>query len=180
MISNFSSREVSLSFLIYHVISNMTRILVAPFNFLWLFEFWYHDSSLRLINHSRSVGKGALWKLPLSRLRPAVPITCAVLKYILTLIFSLKNEIVGIPGGSVIKNLPASAEDTTGSIPGLGRSTCQHSTKFMNHTCGACALDPGSCNDRSPFPRPVLCNKGSPWHNKHGRRNSRVAPAHCS
>ena len=34
--------------------------------------------------------------------------------------FSLKMLIVGFPGGSVIKNLPANAGDT-GSIPRLGR-----------------------------------------------------------
>ena len=31
------------------------------------------------------------------------------------------NKIKGFPGGSVVKNLPANAEDT-GLIPGLGRS----------------------------------------------------------
>ena len=34
---------------------------------------------------------------------------------------TFKRHFGGFPGGSVIKNLPASAGDT-GSIPGLGRS----------------------------------------------------------
>ena len=34
---------------------------------------------------------------------------------------TFKRHLGGFPGGSVIKNLPASAGDT-GSIPGLGRS----------------------------------------------------------
>ena len=33
---------------------------------------------------------------------------------------NLKKNLQDFPGGSVVKNLPASAEDT-GSIPGLGR-----------------------------------------------------------
>lgn len=74
MISNFSSREVYLSFHSWCHLKYDTTILVAPFNCLWLFEIWYHSRSLRLISQSRSVGKGALWKLPLSRLRLSVPI----------------------------------------------------------------------------------------------------------
>ena len=90
--------------------------IVAPFSSLWLFEFWYHYRSLRLINQSRSVGKGALWKLPLSRLRPAVHIAwlCSPQVYFYSIFFSLKKEIVDFLGGSVIKNLPASAEDRDG------------------------------------------------------------------
>ena len=38
-----------------------------------------------------------------------------------TLIYSLKCDILGFPGGAVIENLPANVGDT-GSSPGLGRS----------------------------------------------------------
>ena len=34
---------------------------------------------------------------------------------------SFKNKFKGFPGGSVVKNMPSNAGDTS-SIPGLGRS----------------------------------------------------------
>jgi len=48
----------------------------------------------------------------------------------------------GIPGRSVVKNLPCNARDA-GSIPGLGRSHMRGLTKPVLHNCQACALEPG-------------------------------------
>ena len=55
------------------------------------------------------------------------------------------NLTRGLPGGSVVKNLPANAGDT-GSIPGPGRSHMSPSTlesmicNKRNHYSGACTL----------------------------------------
>ena len=40
----------------------------------------------------------------------------------------------GFPGGSVVKNLPASAGDV-GSIPGLGRSPGEGSDNPLQYSC---------------------------------------------
>ena len=42
----------------------------------------------------------------------------------ITMIYMFIKYAMGFPGGSVVKNLPGSAEDTgdAGSAPGLGRS----------------------------------------------------------
>ena len=47
------------------------------------------------------------------------------------------SYFVGFSGGSVVKNLPASAEDV-GSIPDPGRS--HRAAKPVHHGCRACAL----------------------------------------
>ena len=49
----------------------------------------------------------------------------------------------GFPGGSVVKNLPATAGDV-GSIPGLGRSPGEGSGKLLQHSCLGNAMDRGS------------------------------------
>ena len=41
---------------------------------------------------------------------------------------------LGFPGGSVGKNLPASAEDS-GSIPGLGRSPGEGNGNTLQYSC---------------------------------------------
>ena len=54
----------------------------------------------------------------------------------------------GFPGGSVVKNLPASAGDT-GLIPGPGRSHVPRSNQArVCHTTEAAALEPVLCNKR--------------------------------
>ena len=55
----------------------------------------------------------------------------------------LKTMSWGFPGGSVVKNPPGNAGDT-GSIPDLGRSHKQWTTKPRHHNYRACALEPGS------------------------------------
>ena len=57
----------------------------------------------------------------------------------------IKQGTGGFPGGSVVKNLPASAGDT-GSIPDTGRSHMLQITKQVHHHCWACALEPGNFN----------------------------------
>ena len=47
-------------------------------------------------------------------------------------IFSIRNYMLDLPGGAVVKNLPANAGDM-GSIPGPGRSTCSGTTKLVCH-----------------------------------------------
>ena len=50
---------------------------------------------------------------------------------------NIKNDWkVDFPGGPVMKNLPANAEDS-GSIPGLGRFTCYEATKPVHHSTEA-------------------------------------------
>ena len=60
-------------------------------------------------------------------------------------------ELQDFPGGSVVKNPPASAGDM-GSIPGLG-TKIPHDTGQLNlcaTTMEARALEPTSCKKRSP------------------------------
>ena len=54
---------------------------------------------------------------------------------------SLRTDPLGFPGGLVVKNLPASAEDTC-SIPGLGRSHTPCGNKKPTHNYWICALEP--------------------------------------
>ena len=49
--------------------------------------------------------------------------------------FSLCSHVVeGFPGGLVVKNLPANAEDT-GPIPGLGRSLGEGNGNPLRYSC---------------------------------------------
>ena len=57
------------------------------------------------------------------------------------------------PGGSVVKNLPASAGHTC-SIPGWEDPTCYRTGKARLHSCWACALEPGSRNCWAHVPQP--------------------------
>ena len=52
----------------------------------------------------------------------------------------LKMYFLGFPGGSVVKNLPASAGDT-GSIPEPEKSHRPGTTKPVHHNSWACALE---------------------------------------
>ena len=49
----------------------------------------------------------------------------------------------GFPGGSVVKNLPASAGDT-GSIPGLGRSPGGENGNPLLYSCQENPMDGGA------------------------------------
>ena len=83
--------------------------------------------------------------LPIGPQNPALPqsemmpINCTDLAY--------ERTVQGVPGGSVVKNPPASAGDT-GSIPGPGRSQSSRATKAhlprlqsLCATITACALE---------------------------------------
>ena len=61
-----------------------------------------------------------------------------------TKIFFSKTD-QGFPGGAVVKNPPANAEDMC-LTPDLGRSTCCRGTKLLRHNYLVCALDPRSQN----------------------------------
>ena len=50
---------------------------------------------------------------------------------------------MGFPGGSVVKNLPASAEDT-GLIPGLGRSPGEGNGNPLQYFCLGNPMDRGA------------------------------------
>ena len=56
---------------------------------------------------------------------------------------------LGFPGGSVVRNLPASAGDM-GLIPMQEDPTCPRATKLMCLNCQVCALEPRSCNSWGP------------------------------
>ena len=58
---------------------------------------------------------------------------------------AIRTGMMGFPGDSVVKNLPASAGDTD-LIPGIGRFHCHGATKPMHHNSRACALEPESHN----------------------------------
>ena len=51
--------------------------------------------------------------------------------------------VQGFPGGSVVKNLPANAEDT-GSIPGLGRSPGEGNGTPLQYSCRENSTDRGA------------------------------------
>ena len=53
------------------------------------------------------------------------------------------KEILGFPGGSVAKNLPASAGDT-GSIPGSGRSPGEGNGSSLQYSCSGSPRDTGA------------------------------------
>ena len=50
---------------------------------------------------------------------------------------------MGLPGGSVVKNLPASAGDV-GSIPGLGRSPGEGNSNPLQYSCLGNPTDRGA------------------------------------
>ena len=50
------------------------------------------------------------------------------------MIINLLSRYMGFPGGSVVKNLPANAEEV-GSIPGLGRSSGEGNGNLLRYSC---------------------------------------------
>ena len=56
----------------------------------------------------------------------------------------LVDSTPGFPGGSVVKNLPASAGEAA-SIPGLGRSPREENGNPLQYSCLENAMDRGAC-----------------------------------
>ena len=84
----------------------------------------------------------------------------------------------GFPGHSVVKNLPANAEDT-GLIPDPGRSHKLQSIKPMPHNYWACAPEPGNHNNWAHVQELL-----KPTHLElifgSKRSHRREKPAHCN
>jgi len=59
------------------------------------------------------------------------------------LIFNLLKFIVSFPGGSVVKNPPANAEDA-GLIPGSGRYPGEGNGNPLQHSCLENSMDRGA------------------------------------
>ena len=57
------------------------------------------------------------------------------------------NLSLGLPGGSVVKNPPANAEDTgdVGSVFGLGRSPAGGDGNPVQYSCLKTSMDSGAC-----------------------------------
>ena len=87
-----------------------------------------------------------------------------------------RNRVLwDFPGGPVVESLSAGVRDT-GSIPSLGRSTCQGETKPMCHNYWAWALELGSCSYWKPHVlEPLLYKKGSQHSEEPGHPNCRIA-----
>ena len=58
--------------------------------------------------------------------------------------------MMGFPGDSVVKNLPANAEDM-GSIPASGRSLGEGNGKPLQYSCLGNSIDRGACLRYSPL-----------------------------
>ena len=65
---------------------------------------------------------------------------------IFSAVFSLPpNSCLGLPGGSVVKNLPANAEDT-GLIPDPGRSPGGGHGNQLQYSCLENPVEKGACS----------------------------------
>ena len=71
------------------------------------------------------------------------------LRYFASNLVFLFYPILGFPGGSVVNNLPASAEDT-GSIPGSGRSPGEGKGNPLQYSCLGNPMDRGALADYCP------------------------------
>ena len=69
--------------------------------------------------------------------------TTSFLKYLSMAFMKTNNFSRGFLGGSVVKNLPASAGDT-GSIPGLGRSPGEGNGYPLQYSCLENPMDRGA------------------------------------
>ena len=65
---------------------------------------------------------------------------------------------MGLPGGAVVKNLPANAGNTrdTGSIPGLGRSSGEGNWNPLQYSCLGNPMDRGAWHVFQEFHAPWL------------------------
>ena len=59
------------------------------------------------------------------------------------MIINLLSRYMGFAGGSVVKNLPANAEEV-GSIPGLGRSPGEGNGNLLWYSCLRNPMDGGT------------------------------------
>ena len=59
------------------------------------------------------------------------------------MIINLLSRYMGFAGGSVVKNLPANAEEV-GSIPGLGRSLGEGNGNLLWYSCLRNPMDGGT------------------------------------
>ena len=64
------------------------------------------------------------------------------------MIINLLSRYMGFPGGSVVKNLPANAEEV-GSIPGSGRSPGEGNGNLLRYFCLRNPLDRGAWRAQS-------------------------------
>ena len=67
-----------------------------------------------------------------------------------------KNEVMGFPGGSVVKNPPVNTGDMD-SIPGPRGSHVHGATEPVHRSCWVCAQEPGSTAPEARVP----CSRGS-------------------
>ena len=67
-----------------------------------------------------------------------------MLRMIVTIKIANIIEHLGFPGGSAVKNLPASAGDI-GLIPGLGRSPGEGNGYPLRYSCLGNPMDRGAC-----------------------------------
>ena len=75
------------------------------------------------------------------------------------------KELLGLPGGSVVKNLPANVGDT-GSISGLGRSPGKGNGNPLQYSCLVNPMDRGAWQAYSP----LGCKRvGQDWATKQQR-----------
>ena len=58
------------------------------------------------------------------------------------------SPTIGFPGGVVVKNLPANAEEE-GLIPGLGRSSGEENSNPLQYSCLENPTDRGACRLQS-------------------------------
>ena len=73
-------------------------------------------------------------------------LTIGLLRHVRALFFFLRCLLSfhkGIPGGSVVKNLPASAE-VMGLIPGMGRSSGEKNGNPFQYSCLGYTMDRGA------------------------------------
>ena len=95
----------------------------------------------------------------------------------LKIFFTTSNTYLGFPGGSVVKNLPASAGDIrdTGSIPRLGRSPGGGHGNPLQYSCLENPMDRGawwamvhgvtnSWTRLSNWTEVQICPFGPHWH----------------
>ena len=110
-----------------------------------------------------------------------VSFKCVTLKSGTVIFLSVKNYCLDVPGGSVVKKLPANAGDT-GLISDPGRSHMLPCNQGHAPQLGNLCSRAGDLQLRSPhtetaeahLPQRIHCSE------KPVRHNSRAAPAHCS
>ena len=90
-----------------------------------------------------------------------------------------KRSVRDLPGGTVVKNLPANAE-TRVWAPIREDPTCRGATKPVSHNYWACALEPASHNYWAHAPKACAPQQEKPPQWEARAPQQRVAPAHCN